>query len=187
MRGLPVMRIRPWTLAAFMPTLRTVSSMPGIDFSAPERTETNSGVRASPSRRLVAASSQPIPATTPLRIAFVASSSPAMMPAQSEVGRTKAGGTGRRSAFSRASSAAFDPTCLARIGPADPPGPMNMGSRCLALIRTIPATRDCATTWPHARGDRSPLPAYGRFRDQARGCARRRSQPLRRLALVARS
>ena len=44
-------------------------------------------------------------------------SSPATTPAQSEVGRTKAGGTGRRSALNRASSAAFDPTCAARIGP----------------------------------------------------------------------
>ena len=50
------MRIRPWTLAWFMPTSRMVSSMPGIDFSAPERTETNSGARGSPNRCSVAAS-----------------------------------------------------------------------------------------------------------------------------------
>ena len=96
-----------------MPTSRMVSSMPGIDFSAPERTETNSGARGSPNRCFVADSSQPIPAVTPLRMAFVAASSPAMTPAQRLVGSTKAGGTCRRSPIIRASSAAFDPTCAA--------------------------------------------------------------------------
>ena len=98
MRGLPVTRMRPCTLTAFMPTSRIVSIIPGIDFSAPERTETNSGARASPRRRSIACSSQPMPATSPLRIAFIAVSSPATTPAQRLVGRTKAGGTGKRSA-----------------------------------------------------------------------------------------
>ncbi len=101
MRGFPVRQMRPCTLVAFMPTLRIVSIIPGIDRSAPDRTETNSGARASPRRRFVVCSSQPIPATSPLCNAFIAFSSPATTPAQRLVGMTKAGGTGRRSAPSR--------------------------------------------------------------------------------------
>ena len=42
------MRTKPATVASFKPTLSTVSSMPGIDTGAPERTDTSSGRRSPP-------------------------------------------------------------------------------------------------------------------------------------------
>jgi hypothetical protein len=41
--------------------------MPGMDFSAPERTETNSGERSSPNRAPVAASNPSIPGSIMLK------------------------------------------------------------------------------------------------------------------------
>ena len=46
-RGRPLMRTRPRTAAGVQPTSSTVSSIPGIDCAAPDRTETRSGRRRS--------------------------------------------------------------------------------------------------------------------------------------------
>ncbi len=45
------MRTSPATVASFKPTLSTVSSIPGIDTGAPERTDTSSGRRSPPKDR----------------------------------------------------------------------------------------------------------------------------------------
>ena len=113
--------------------------MPGHRFfraRAHRHEQRRAGVAESPpGRRLQPAR---FPRRRPFRIAFIARPRRRRRRAQSVVGRTKAGGTGRRSALIRASSAAFEPTCAADRGASDPPGPMNKGSRCSALIRKAP-------------------------------------------------
>ena len=48
-RSSPERAARPRTVSSFRPRFRTVSSIPGIDSRAPERTDTSSGSLASPS------------------------------------------------------------------------------------------------------------------------------------------
>jgi hypothetical protein len=48
-RSFSVFLARPSTERSFSPRLRTVSSIPGIESRAPERTETSSGSSSSPS------------------------------------------------------------------------------------------------------------------------------------------
>ena len=63
-RGLPVAGQSPATVSSFKPRLSTVSIMPGIENFAPERTETSSGLAASP-KLLPSLRSMPCtPATT---------------------------------------------------------------------------------------------------------------------------
>ena len=47
-RGLPVRLATASTASSFMPRLRIVSIMPGIEARAPERTDTRSGISRSP-------------------------------------------------------------------------------------------------------------------------------------------
>ena len=47
-RSSPVRSIMPLAVSSLRPTLSTVSIIPGIENLAPERTETSSGLRASP-------------------------------------------------------------------------------------------------------------------------------------------
>ena len=63
-RGSEVWRARPATASSPSPRLRTVSSIPGIETRAPERTETKSGSSGAPSRLPAARSSRPSASST---------------------------------------------------------------------------------------------------------------------------
>ena len=86
-----------------------VANMPGMDFAAPERTETRSGARSPPRRRPVASSNRAIPSRSPWSSAVRACGSFRLTGAQSSVGNTNAGGTFKPSRFICQISAAFDP------------------------------------------------------------------------------
>ena len=47
-RGLFVFSANPWTVFEFKPRFNTVSIIPGMDARAPDRTDTNNGLRESP-------------------------------------------------------------------------------------------------------------------------------------------
>ena len=77
------MRTRPCTAANVQPTSSTVSSMPGIERAAPERTDTRSGARRSPNCLPVAVSRNAMPSARPSRNFCLACGSPSTMAAQS--------------------------------------------------------------------------------------------------------
>src|SRR4029079_12822578 len=124
--GLPVMRIRPRVASLLQPTSSTLSSMPGIERAAPERTDTSKGLRRWPKRNPVASSRNAIPSLRQVTKVRSASLSPALMAAPSAIGNTKAGGTGRPSSATRARIDALAPISSG-LPPSPPP----------ALILTI--------------------------------------------------
>src|SRR3974390_786561 len=112
-RGFPVTRTSPWAAAMVQPTLSTVSSIPGIERAAPDRTDTSNGRRRSPNSLRVVASRNSIPSAKPSANFSIARPSPLTMAAHRSTGSTKAGGTGRPRAVMRARLAALAPTTSA--------------------------------------------------------------------------
>ena len=108
------MRTRPWTAAGVQPTSSTVSSIPGIDRAAPERTETSSGRRRSPNRLPVAFSRNSMPSVNPSVRSCLRPDRP--HDRGTELDRQhEGGGTGRPSAAMRARLAALAPTARPNI------------------------------------------------------------------------
>jgi hypothetical protein len=63
-RSFSVLFASPWTDSSFNPRFRTVSSIPGIDSRAPDRTDTSNGSSGSPSRLPARSSSSASAAST---------------------------------------------------------------------------------------------------------------------------
>ena len=124
------MRTRPCTAADVQPTLRTVSSIPGMDWAALERTDTSNGRRRSPNRLVVACSRKLTPSVRPSISICLASASLRTIASQSSIGKTKAGGTGSPSAAIRARFAAFAPMVSAECCLVNSP---SMRTICIAI------------------------------------------------------
>ncbi len=94
-RGLPVAFASPSVVAPFSPRFKIVSSMPGMETGAPDRTLTISGSSASPKRRPDSSSTRCICARS--AASSPAGQSPARNLRHASVETTKPGGTGSRS------------------------------------------------------------------------------------------
>src|SRR3974390_989956 len=161
-RGFPVTRTSPWAAAMVQPTLSTVSSIPGIERAAPDRTDTSNGRRRSPNSLRVVASRNSIPSARPSANFSIARPSPLTMAAHRSTGSTKAGGTGRPRAVMRARLAALAPTTSAECRF---PAPSPIRTTCMTSPSSRQISEDAPTQQVSEDGQSvgRPLDRTGKF------------------------